>query len=300
MSVQDEIAELFSAAQVDGFLHARDLTSGAEIAYAADEPVVSASTFKVPVLVELFRQGDAGELDLTEQVTVPVGNRAPGPTGVSVMIDPVTVSWRDLALWMIVVSDNAATDFICEKVGIENVNTTMKALGLPSTQLEHDCRGIFATMLEDAGVSSLLEFPHPASPELVASLRALQPLSTDRSTPREMTRLFQMIWADEAASPEACEHMRRILLSQVWPHRLASGFPEDGIATGGKTGTLGTWRNEAGVVLYPDGSRYAVAVFTRSHVIRDKNPGADAVIGKTARVAVTTLRSQVPAGSTAP
>jgi beta-lactamase class A len=84
--------------------------------------------------------------------------------------------------------------------------------------------------------------------------------------------------------------MRRILSNQVWPHRLASGFPEDVVSTAGKTGTLVTVRNEAGVVTYPDGKRYAVAIFTRSHKIRSKNPGADAVIGAAARAAVTHLR----------
>jgi beta-lactamase class A len=84
--------------------------------------------------------------------------------------------------------------------------------------------------------------------------------------------------------------MRRILLSQVWPHRLASGFPEDNVTTGGKTGTLVIVRNEVGVVLYPDGTTYAVATFTRSHRIRAKNPRADAVIGAVARAATTYLR----------
>lgn len=291
MAVQEQLAKLFADVQVDGFLHARDLATGAEIGFNADDPVVSASTFKVPVLVELFRQGDAATIDLTEQVTVPVEKRAPGPTGLSVMKDPATLSWRDIAFWMIVVSDNAATDFICEKVGIENVNATMRELGLPGTQLEGDCRNIFATMAEDAGVSSPEDFPSPVPMELVQRLRAETPLQTNRSTPREMTRLFELIWTDMAASPDACEQMRDILLHQVWPHRLASGFPEDDIHTAGKTGTLVIVRNESGMVLYPDGARYAVAVFTRSHTVREKNPDADAVIGKAARTAVEALRS---------
>jgi beta-lactamase class A len=290
MVATDELTDLFQAADVDGFLHVRDLATGVEIGHQADHPVVSASTFKVPVLVTLFRQGDAGQIDLTEQVTVPVADRAPGPTGISVMLDPVTLSWRDLALWMIVVSDNAATDFLCERAGIENINATMDSLGLPGTKLESDCRGIFATVAEDTGITSLEDFPRKPSDELVGMLRALDPLSTNRSTPREMTRLLELIWTDQAASPEACEHMRRILLAQVWPHRLASGFPEDDIATGGKTGTLFTVRNEAGVVLYPDGARYAAAVFTRAPRYRAKNPPADAVIGRSARAAIDALR----------
>jgi len=280
---------LFDKADVEGFVHAVDIDSGRQVGYRADQPVVAASTFKVPVLVELFRQADAGLIDLTEQVTIGVDARAPGPTGLSVMLDPVTLSWRDLALWMIVVSDNAATDVICDCVGIDNVNATMQALALPATVLETDCRGIFASLVEDAGVVSVEEFPFVPDDELLSRLRAVDPGTTDRTTAHDMATLLRLIWTDAAASDESCEQMRRILLSQVWPHRLATGFPEDDVVTGGKTGTIILWRNEAGVAVFPD-RRYAVAVYTRSRRPRLKNPAADAVIGAAARVAVDSLR----------
>jgi beta-lactamase class A len=290
-TVTERLDEMFADAGVDGFLHACDIDSGNELGYEPDAPVVTASTFKLPVLVELFRQADAGSIDLTAQVTVPAEGRAPGPTGVSVMLDAVTLSWRDLAQWMIVVSDNAATDVICAQVGLDNVNNTMRALGLTGTYLETDCRGIFATLVEDAGVASVEEFPFIPEPELLSRLRAVRPLDTDRTTPRDMTRLLQLICTDRAASAESCEHMRRILLNQVWPHRLAAGFPEDDVMTGGKTGTIILWRNEVGVAGFPDGGRFAVAVYTRSHQPRLKNPDADAVIGSAARVVVDALRA---------
>ena len=116
-----EFDTLFRAAGVDGWLHALDLASGREIAHGADEPVVAASVFKIPVLVEMCRQADAGEIDLAEQVTLPVAGRAPGPTGLSMGLDASTLSWRDMALSMIVVSDNAATDVLCDRLGIARI-----------------------------------------------------------------------------------------------------------------------------------------------------------------------------------
>ncbi len=92
----------------------------------------------------------------------------------------------------------------------------------------------------------------------------LDPAATNRSTPRDMTRLLGAIWWDEACAPEYAASMRRLLGLQVWPHRLASGFPFDDVHVVGKTGSLPTVRNEVGVVEYPDGGRYAVAVFTRA------------------------------------
>lgn len=286
-----EFDTLFRAAGVDGWLHALDLASGREIAHGADEPVVAASVFKIPVLVEMCRQADAGEIDLAEQVTLPVAGRAPGPTGLSMGLDASTLSWRDMALSMIVVSDNAATDVLCDRLGIARINATLRALGLPGTQLEGDCRYLFAQMAKDAGYDSPADVPAQLDPELPSRLRALQPLLTNRTTPRETSRLLAAIWRDEIASKDSCALMRRILGAQVWPHRLASGFPEDEVRTAGKTGTLVTIRNEAGVVSWPRGHHYAVSVFTRSHEVRRaKHPEQDRVIGQAARRAVDLLR----------
>ena len=86
--------------------------------------------------------------------------------------------------------------------------------------------------------------------------------------------------------------MRAILKTQVWPHRLSSGFG-DGVAIGAKTGTLIGIRNEAGVVELPDGPRYAVCVFTRAFDwLPWKQPAADAVIGTAARLAIEELQTR--------
>ncbi|WP_433252463.1 serine hydrolase [Streptosporangium sp. CA-135522] len=276
---------LFRAAGVTGFLHAVDLDTGAEVAHSADEPVVLASVFKVALLVELFRQADAGRLDVTERITVMADHHTPGPTGVSAMADDVTMSLRDLAYLMIAVSDNTAADALVRRVGLPAVNAMLAAAGLNGTWIEHDCRGLFASIVEDAGQPEV-----PTDPALISRLRALDPALTSRSTPRDMTRLLGMIWCDEAASAESCASMRRLLGLQVWPHRLAAGFPYDDVAVSGKTGTLPTVRNEVGVVEYPDGGRYAVAVFTRSYGTAQNQPRADAVIGTAARAAVERLR----------
>jgi beta-lactamase class A len=106
-----------------------------------------------------------------------------------------------------------------------------------------------------------------------------------------MTRLLTAVWRDEACTPEHGSAIRRVLGLQVWPHRLASGFPFDDVHVAGKTGSLPTVRNEVGVVEYPDGGRYAVAVFTRTARTSALQPAADAVIGTAARLAVDALRA---------
>ncbi len=148
------------------------------------------------------------------------------------------------------------------------------------TELEAGARGTGPT-----GARALTD------PHVITRLRALDPARTNRSTPRDMTRLLGAVWRDEACPPEYGAAVRRVLGLQVWPHRLASGFPFDDVHVAGNTGSLPTLRNEVGVVEYPDGGRFAVAVFTRTAHTAAVLPAADAVIGTAARIAVDALRA---------
>jgi beta-lactamase class A len=281
-------------------VHARDLRSGAEVGVGSDDMVVLASVFKIPVAVELARQFEAGVLDPTERVRVPAAGRTPGGTGLSVLVDEVELSLRDLAQLMISVSDNAATDVVLQRVGRDNVNATMRVLGLEQTVLEGDCAFLFGRMIAELQLSDDErarlergdeEVFSDIAPERWQACHDLQAASTNRSTPREMVRLLEMVWKDEAGPPEACAFVRRIMGQQVWPHRLRAGFPGS-VKTSGKTGTLPFVGNEVGVVEYPDGGRYAVAVFTVLDTPTLVQPDADRAIGRVARVAVDVLRAQ--------
>ena len=287
----ERIEAAFRSAGVTGFLHVVDIDTGRDVAVGADEPVVLASVFKVPLLVAFHRQAAAGVLDPAEQVTLRPDDRTAGPTGVSALLDEVRMSLRDLTCLMITVSDNAAADVVMDRVGLDAVNATAADLGLRHTVIEGNGRDLHESLLADAGADSVAEvWARLDEPGLQGRLRALDPLRTSRSTPRDMTRLLSMIWRDEAAPPAESAAMRRLFGLQVWPHRLSSGFPYDDVVVSGKTGTLPTLRNEVGAVEYPDGARYAVAVFTRSMLPVAVLPEADAVIGSAARIAVESLR----------
>ncbi|SNR49508.1 serine hydrolase [Actinomadura mexicana] len=287
----ERIEAAFRSAGVTGFLHVVDIDTGRDVAVGADEPVVLASVFKVPLLVAFHRLAAEGVLDPAEQVTLSPDDRTAGPTGVSALLDEVRMSLRDLTCLMITVSDNAAADVVMDRVGLDAVNATAADLGLRHTVIVGNGRDLHETLLADAGADSVAEvWARLDEPGLQGRMRALDPLRTSRSTPRDMTRLLSMIWRDEAAPPAGSAAMRRLFGLQVWPHRLSSGFPYDDVVVSGKTGTLPTLRNEVGAVEYPDGARYAVAVFTRSMLPVAVLPEADAVIGSAARIAVESLR----------
>jgi beta-lactamase class A len=257
-----------------------------------DEPVVMASVYKLPLLVAFCRRVDAGDLDPREQETVDPDGRTAGPTGLSVMRDPVTMSWRDLACSMIAVSDNAAADVLLRRVGVEQVNETLSDLGLERTRVLGGTADVFRSLVADtAAADTAAAFRTLTSNDAAPAVRAYDAVLASATTPRDMTRLLAAIWSDRAASPQQCRFARELLGAQAWQHRLRSGFPPVGVRVAGKTGTLAAVRNEVGVVQF-DGERpVAVAVFTRAARAEEMLPRADAVIGQAGRLAVTDLRS---------
>ncbi|MCR3749924.1 serine hydrolase [Lentzea californiensis] len=279
------IAEAFTEAGVEGFVHAREIgVDGPEAGHGADEQVVLASVFKIPVAVAYAAEVAAGRLDETARTRVTPRYRI-GGIGTAGCRDDVEMSWRDLALFMMTMSDNAATDVVFHRVGQAAVDAVVA--GLPRTRILGCCEDLFASVVADLGTEDVEEAM--TDPAVVPKLSIVDPERTTSSTPREITALLDSIWTDRAAAPEACERVRAIMAQQIWPHRLSSGFPAD-VLVAAKTGTLPSVRNEAGVVTYPDGRSYAVAVFTRSQSLDLRNPSADAVIGRAGRLAVDQLR----------
>lgn len=276
------------------FAHARDIDSGVEIGWEADAPVVTGSVLKVPVLTDYVRRVEAGDVDPRQRIQVAAGSVTEGSTGLSVFSDDVTISLRDLATSMITVSDNGATDLLIGMLGVDHINATMAALGLPGTVLTGDCRSLFASMERefDASGPALARALASATAERIAAMDVCTPARTCRSTPAESTRLLQLLWTDAAAGRGACAEARRILGLQVWPHRLAAGFPRDDVTISGKTGTIGTVRNEVGVVEYPDGQRIAIGVFLRCQDPAFRQPRADALIGTIAAALAAFLRGE--------
>jgi beta-lactamase class A len=289
VTAERDVARILDRAQVDGWLHVVDIDRGAEVAVGADTPVALASAFKLIVLVALYRAADAGALDLRERRVVPAAGRTAGVTGLAALRDDAELSLRDLAQLMITVSDNAAADAVLDRVGLGAVTATVADLGLAGTSVTQTCRDLHAALAEDLAGLGLAHAQALGDPAALARLRVLDPATTNRSTPRDMTTLLAAVWRDEAASPRACAAMRRTLALQVWPHRLASGFPADDVAVAGKTGTIPPLRSEVGVVELPTGRRYAVAVFTRSRRRAVTDPAADGAIGEAARLAVEGL-----------
>lgn len=293
--------QLFTRAGCQGWLCAADIDGAGEVSAGGDEPVVAASVFKVAVALEVFTQAVGGRLDPGRRIRVSPEHRTPGPTGLSVFADEATLSVRDLAMMMLTVSDNAATDILIGLAGLDAVHAALAALGLRRTVIPGPLQDELDSIGQDAGFAGWADLERSSATfsasedervrESLQRARALDPQRAIRTTAREMAALLRLIWRDEAGPAEACAQVRHMMARQVTRQRLALGFPRAGVQVAAKSGSLlGIIRNEAGVITMPGGRRYAVAVFTRADRPYHNEHEINAAIGAVAALAVEYLR----------
>jgi beta-lactamase class A len=233
-------------ARLDGVLgvHVEDLTSGASISVRPDEPFPTASSIKLAVLYELYRQAAEGQLDLRELTRPPVP-RVRGGGILQELGDGVRLSWRDLAALMMGWSDNEATNVLLRRVGMERVNARLEAAGLRATRLRRMMMDVEAARRGDENVS----------------------------TPREMARLAALVGLAEGLPPGAAKDLRAVatLADEGSPFRR--GLPA-GLSAVSKPGSLEGVRCEAAFVALP-GRPYAAAVM--SAYLRRESEGEAAI-----------------------
>jgi beta-lactamase class A len=211
-------------------LEVMDLATGDHVGYNDGAVMPAASTIKVPVMVEVFKQLETGNFDLDRHVTLlendkdyGSGDLCDAPAGTTYTVD-------ELLEKMIDISDNTATNMLIRLVGLRNINREMSGLGLRHTRL----RGFLRT--DSWSVRQTLE-----------------------STPRDMVHLLVMMAHRELVDDWSSNEMISILegdeINTLLPEPLPAGIP---IAH--KTGSFFDTLNDVGIV-YSD-TPYVIAVMT--------------------------------------
>jgi beta-lactamase class A len=251
---------------------------GAATFVAPDRPFPMASVFKIPVLVELLLQVDEGRQRLEDVVTVTEAMKAPGSGVLKELTSEPSLSLSDLAMLMIIISDNTATDILVERLGTDAINRRLAGLGLRTTRVVMTCRGL---LFEMAGrprgpytPAARLEVEQILKTrERVFTGRAYADAENNVTTPREMVALLELLVRDGALSPltrsRALDYLRRQQIRDRLPFHLPPGTE-----LAHKTGSLMGVRNDAGILFVPRGP-VLVCAFTRD-LARDQD-GVDAI-----------------------
>ena len=224
----------------------RDLQTGDSLDINAADSFHAASTMKVPVMIELFRQAERGWIRLDQPLLLvnqfgSIVDGSPfsvdaGDDSDSLMYAKVghRVPVRELLERMIVRSSNLATNALIAVVGAERANATAHDLGASRIRV---LRGVEDQKAFDAGLSN-------------------------STTAGDLATLMRAIEENRAASPQSCAEMRAILLRQEFNDEIPAGVPA-GTPVAHKTGQITAVLHDAAIV-YPRGRKpYVLVVLTR-------------------------------------
>ena len=210
-----------------------DLTDQRAFYLNADAIYPTASTIKIAVLAELYRQHERGSgAKLGDLYTVNAKDGV-GTEGIlqAMSAGVSRITNRDLALLMVSLSDNSATNVLIDRVGIDNVNAWLSQLGLQQTRLRR-------RMLD---------------------VKAAQEGRENTATPRELVTMLRAIHDGRVFGKATTEDFLKMLStekSSYIPRLLPAG-----LMIANKPGNLDAVRNDAGIIFVP-GRPFAIAVMT--------------------------------------
>lgn len=192
----------------------------------------SASTIKVPIIVEAMRQVRDGNLSLDTEYRVSREQRCPGSGVIAHLHEGISVTLRDLLTLMIITSDNTATNMCIDIVGLDNVNVMLREFGCTATTLNRK----------------------------MYDWDSLAQGKDNWVVAREMTSLLVKIARNEAVSGGYDKLILDIMHNQLYSDVLGQLLPEGVLAN--KTGSVNNVIHDCGVVRTPEFS-YAIGVFTQ-------------------------------------
>jgi beta-lactamase class A len=224
-----------------------------ELAIRADEPFHAASMMKVPVMIELFRQADAGLLSLSEPLTVrnefhSIVDGSVYQLDVKDDSDEVVykavgkpMTLRQLNDAMITVSSNLAANLLIERLGVQNIRATV-------TKLKADGMNVLRGVEDDKAYAKGLN---------------------NTATARALFTLLQAIAQGKAVSPRADAEMVAVLKRQTFNDAIPAGLPP-GTAVAHKTGNITRIHHDGAIVYGP--RPYVLVVLVRG--IEDEKQSA--------------------------
>ncbi len=220
------------------WIYAKNLDTGEDYALRADERVRTASTIKLPIMTETFHQIAQGKINWTDEIVLTKEKKQGGSGILFEFSDNTKIDLKTAVNLMIVVSDNTATNLVLDKVGTDNVNNFMDALGLKQTR---SLRKVFGG--GEARVNSDARF---------------KLFGLGASSPRDMIKLLEMLEKGEVVSRESSAEMLVILKRQQLKDGIGRGLP-DTIPSASKSGALDRLRSDVGIV-YTRRGRIAMAI----------------------------------------
>ncbi|HEX7313657.1 MAG TPA: serine hydrolase [Pyrinomonadaceae bacterium] len=219
------------------YLYAKNLDTGATYDFGGDEPVRTASTIKVAVMVEAFARVAEGKTKWSDELVLGKAARYAGSGVLNELTDGLRVTLRDAVTLMMELSDNTATNMVLDHLTTDAVNARMESLGFTQTRIMRRVGG--------GGVSK------------EGQIEANKRFGLGRATPRELATLLEKIERGEVVSPAASKEMIDLLKREQTTNGIWRNLWRVPKAT--KSGALDALRSNVGVIYHTRG-RIVLAV----------------------------------------
>jgi beta-lactamase class A len=220
--------------------YAKNLNTGVSYGIIADQPVRTASTIKLAIMVECFSEAAEGKLKWTEPLKVTEEEKVSGTGVVQELSDGVELPIRDLMHLMIVVSDNTATNLILNRIGGNAVNTRMAQLGFQRTRVMRKILGDGANLK-----------PYPTGVTEEGAKPENKRWGIGRSSPHEMVTILEKLYRGELVNKTASDEMIAVLKRQQYHEGIGRDMKDVTIAS--KSGALDHLRSDVGIVYSKNG-----------------------------------------------
>jgi beta-lactamase class A len=255
------------------------IESGRSVFLHGDVAFPQASSYKVPIAVELLTRVDRGELRLDSMVALAPPDVSPGSGTLSQLyqVPGIALSVRNLLELMLLISDNSATDKTLELAGgAHAVTARMRALGLDDIRVDRSTLHLIAAFVgvevaadervEPAQYRELVRTLTPEQRQQAAQAFAADP--RDTATPADMTALLVRIAERRVVSDASTDLLLDIMTRSTTGRERILGMLPPGTSVAHKTGTIGGTTNDVGIVRLPhDAGTVALALFVKDSAL---------------------------------
>lgn len=224
-------------------LYLHDLETDHKMAINADESFFMASTYKIPMLIQLYRDHEAGLLSIHDKYTLTTNLKKMGYGLLQSFSDETTLSLKDIALLMIAISDNVATHIILEKVTTKRINETLEQFAIQPMSVDRSPKELLA--------------------DLEANRENFYANKKDNATPRAMGHLLEKLIKCVLTSQSSYQQIKHILNQQILNWRMPRYMlPLKGIKFAHKTGTTNRVVNDVGFIQIPNRGEIILCIYT--------------------------------------
>ena len=165
-----------------------DIRSGQRLGVNADEVFPTASSIKIHVLTQLLLRAERGEVDLAQPMSVVPDEIVLGSGVIAHLEGPVELTLLDMAILMIIASDNTATNICMRVAGLEATNQLLDGLGLTQTRVRREMMDQLAAVQEQENVSTpnelvqMMALLHGGKPQANVASKALEILRKPKNS----------------------------------------------------------------------------------------------------------------------